>query len=154
MTDPIIKMAYANVKTVTTRKVFQAVFEGPMEQMMEFLHLFGAPDPHSEQWAAIAPLGGVAEPQVAEPDPVPADRTERPLSQAAAILCGIVTFRRWLAEGMGKIIPLSPEQAADELRRRCIVASRRELDTNDLAAQRFRDMRADYKLWMQGADAA
>lgn len=35
-----VRMSYANIKTVPSRKVFQAVFEGPIEQMMEFMELF------------------------------------------------------------------------------------------------------------------
>lgn len=146
-----MRLNYANVSGVPSRKVYRVILEGPIEQMGQFTALFGPPKPHEDSWVGIAPLRDGAE---HEPD-TEADRVDvqppRPLSQIAAMLGTKVTFRRWLQEsGKRPDIPLNTaDMAADEVRRRCGVKSRKELDTNELAARRFRDMRSDYSNWMR-----
>lgn len=151
-----IRMSYANIKTVPSRKVFQAVFEGPIEQMMHFMELFGAPNPHEETWAGMMPIAapGVGpEPAILPPPANDADENAghpaRPLSQIAGMLCNVIAFRRWLEE-TGEITISGNEEAAAEVRRRCGVKSRSELDNNDIAARHFRNLRADYNNWISG----
>lgn len=153
-----VRMSYANIKTVPSRKVFQAVFEGPIEQMMEFMELFGAPNGHAETWAGIARLRDDVAPEPAIlPQPAndaddDAGHPPRPLSQVSAILCGIVAFRVFLSEtfGMWEHQPTTDE-AADFVRKHCRVHSRKELDTNDVAARRFKDLRSRYEFWRNAA---
>jgi hypothetical protein len=141
-----IRATYADIKTVRTRKVYQIVFEGPIEEMGAAMALFGPPMPDAEVWAGIARLKAPgAEIEHANDESKPA----RPLSQVAGYLCNIVTFRRWLSEtGEGDAIT-GTDGAADEVRRRCGIKSRAELDTNSEAASIFRTMRADYDNWMR-----
>ena len=55
---------YHNLRTVISQKVAQVVIEIPMEQMQEFVRLFGAPNP--ETWIALARI----EPTQVNPIPV------------------------------------------------------------------------------------
>lgn len=147
----VLQATYANVKTVPSRSVCQLVLELPIEALADVVGLLGAPVPGESVWVAVARLKGQQQHITASTDD---DRTERPLSQQAAILGGIVTFRRFLSERTGE--PVSgDEEAAAVVRRVCHIKSRKDLDTDEAAAMAFRGMRADYRNWMNGiGDAA
>lgn len=78
------------------------------------------------------------------------DLTDWP--QQAGILCNDEAFRRfvaqdiWKDEGLRKR-PVSPEAAAEYLRRFCLIQSRRDLATNINARARFRILRTEFDAW-------
>lgn len=146
-----IRATYADIKTVRTRKVYQIVFEGPIEEMGAAMDLFGPPMPDAEVWAGIARLKAPAADQQQIEHANDESAPTRPLSQQAGYLCNIVAFRRFLEEtGEGDRVD-GVDDAAAEVRRRCGVQSRSELDSNQVAARLFRNIRADYDNWMRGA---
>lgn len=146
-----ITATFADIKTVRTRGVYQLVFEAPIEGMGEAIGLLGAPTPASEVWVAIARLNPQALRQQGPAAIEPPGRRGS-LAQMAGILCNEVPFRRWLAEtgDYEGIAVLDLDMAADAVREKCGIASRADLDRDEAAAQRFRDMKADYKLWRDG----
>jgi hypothetical protein len=64
------------------------------------------------------------------------------LAMRAAILCDEGGFRVFLGAA-------DKDHAAEIIRTRCGITSRRELDHNDQAAAAFRKMTADYDLWLR-----
>jgi hypothetical protein len=147
-----VRMSYADIRTVRTRKTFQAVFEGPIEQMGEFMRLFGPPQPDAEIWAAIARLKPA--PQIeAHPDTVEDKSTPpRTLAQTAAFLGTRQTFRRFLMERRGEKGFCTEHDAKHFIYEICGISSRTELNTNEIAARKFSDLRADYRNWLHGVD--
>lgn len=158
-----LKATYADLKTVKTRGVCQIVLEMPIEGMADAFALLGAPIPGNEVWVALARLrsGGAAiekpSPQIEyandehAADDVPG-KPPRPLSQVSAILCGIVAFRRFIMEQYDGWDQMpTADEAADWLREKCGVQSRREFDTDENAAANFRDIRSKYSAWMLAA---
>ncbi len=140
-----LRATYADIKTVRTRKVYQIVFEGPIEEMGLAMALFGPPTPDAEVWAGIARLRPETKVAVLE------DQTSRPLSQIAAFHCNKPLFRQFLSEKAGKPIQ-GADAAADEVRTRCGVQSRKELDNNPIAARHWRNLKADFEVWMRADD--
>lgn len=135
MTAPAaLKMTYSDIKTVKTRSVYQVVLEGPLEQMEAAMLMLGAPNPKAERWVAVAVL---REDAAAEP------KGGR-LAQQAAMLCNQGAFQKWLDA-------TDAEDAAEKVRQYCGVLSRAHLDSNDTAARKFLDLKADYELWLRDA---
>lgn len=60
------------------------------------------------------------------------------LAQRAGRLCADETFRLWVAVQRGKEGRCSQEEAAEFIRSRCRIQSRRELDHDEGALERFR----------------
>lgn len=138
----VLKCTYADLKTVKTRSSCQIILEMPIEALTDVVRLLGAPVPGEEVWVAVARL---------KPEAAVTATPHRPLSQAAAILCDLQPFRRFLSERLSRSI-VGKDEAAVAVRELCGVASRRELDTNTVAAGTFRDLRTDYRNWMHGAE--
>lgn len=69
------------------------------------------------------------------------------ISALAACMCAEPKFQEWLDLFMNGVKPRDVESAARALRFVCQVASRRELDSNEAAAERFHDMRRHYIEW-------
>ena len=69
------------------------------------------------------------------------------LVQQAGILCGDERFQKWIILGhVGRtLVAISAAWAANLLREKCGIASRRELATNEAAAEKFRALVARYK---------
>lgn len=150
----VLQATYADLKTVKTRSTCQLILELPIEALTDVVGLLGAPVPGETVWVAVARLK--AQPQIegTADDIGDEPQRQRPLSQVAAILCTIATFRRFLSERFNRTVA-GDEEAADLVREICRIKSRRELDTDDHAASAFRGMRADYRNWMNGiGDAA
>lgn len=141
-----LRAAYADLKTVKTRSVCQVIFELPIEQMTQVVSLLGAPVPSNEVWVAIARL----RPEAVAQQPK-AIEGPRPFSQLAAFHCGKPLFRQFLAEKLNRSVQ-GPDEAASLVREICGVASRKDLDTNSIAARRWRDLKADFDNWMRGED--
>jgi len=136
----VLRATYSDLKTVKTRSVCQLVLELPIEQLTDVVSLLGAPVPGNEVWVAVARL----RPEL-EPEQLSAPRGPAKLAAQAAMLCQEPGFQRWLET--------DAEGAADAVRLRCGVKSRADLDGNETAARAFRDMRADYRLWLNGVAA-
>jgi len=145
MTGNVLKACYADLKTVKTRSTCQIILEMPIEALTDVVALLGAPVPGNEVWVALARLKVGSE----EPASEPAVK-KGTLAQQAGILCGEPAFQR-LAQENG--YPVTVEGAADFLRYQCGVISRADLDKDAEAARKFRDLRADYKLWLSGVAA-
>lgn len=134
-TADLLKMTYSDIKTVKTRSCYQIVLEGPIEQMEAAMQLLGAPNPKVERWVAVALLTEAA-----------AEARGGKYAQQAGILCNEGAFIKWMGA-------TDAEGAANLLRDHCGVVSRAHLDTNDTAARKFLDLKADYQLWLR-SDAA
>src|SRR5690606_31632494 len=139
----VLRATYANIKPITSRSTVQLVLEMPMEAMTDIVNLLGPPLSATTVWVAVARLreGATQQPALEEP-------RRGTLAQQAGILCNEPAFQRWVAEQPpnlgGDVGP------AAYVRTRCGVASRADLDHDDAAAAKFRDLRADFKLWMGG----
>ena len=152
----VLKAVYADLKTVKTRSTCQVILELPIEALTDVVRLLGAPVPGSEVWVAIARLDPAkmqpesaqiehANDEIDEPDKPP-----RPLSQIAGMLCGIGAFQQFIREESdGWDHRPTSEEAAEWLRANCGIKSRAELNTNEVAAQRLRKIRAQYDAWMR-----
>jgi hypothetical protein len=75
-----------------------------------------------------------------------------PSPRQAGILSRDASFRRWLGDrtfpGLG--LALEPDEAADAIRAHCGVSSRREISSDPVAADRWRELVTDFRLWQQG----
>lgn len=138
-----IQATFSTYKPVPTRSVLQLVFEVPIERQADVFAALGYPLPGEERMVAVALLKESK--PVPNVVPLPAGETkprrrlaDMPLSQRAALLCGDVAFRRYFGQ---------PDEAsaAQELRERCGVASRAELDHKPFAAEAFRRLVAEYE---------
>lgn len=151
--------SYADLKIIKTRSVVQIVVEVPLERGREVTELLGLPQPNAEVPVVVARMD--AEKLRQEPAQIAHDNDDardedgkppRPLSQVSAILCNIVAFRRFIMEqyeGWDQIP--TPDEAADWVREQCGVQSRRQFDTDDVAAANFKNIRSKYWAWMQAA---
>lgn len=151
MTPANIEAEYVEWKMVKTRKALQLIFELPLEHQAAVQSALGTPLPGESRWVVIVPFVKTQREPAILPPPANDDAEDkpRPLSQIAALLSTKVLFRRFLEE-LGGITISGEIEATHELRKRCQVNSRKELDTNPEAAQRFRDLRADYNNWLRG----
>jgi hypothetical protein len=155
----VLKATYADLKTVKTRSTCQLILELPIEALTDVVALLGAPVPGNEVWVAVARLNlsaALTEPaQIAHDNDDARDepgKPPRPLSQVSAILCNIVAFRRFIMEQYEgwKTLP-TVDEAADWVREQCGVQSRRQFDTDDVAAANFKNIRSKYWAWMEAA---
>jgi hypothetical protein len=140
-----LRATYADLKTVKTRGVCQVILEMPIEAMVQVVDMLGAPVAAHEVWVGFARLREGAE------QPAIEAQTSRPLSQIAAFHCNKPLFRQFLSEKAGRPIQ-GPDAAADEVRTRCGIKSRKELDTNSIAARHWRNLKADFEVWMRADD--
>jgi hypothetical protein len=159
----IFKGDYVDIKFIKSRNVAQVWIEIPIEESTEFIAQFGAPMPSKTVPVALARLTGSAVNHADTGEEaghhgaitLPASEPERPkggkLAQRAGILCGEVSFRKFLAEqgSYDGIAVLDSIMAADELRGICGISSRAELDHNPEAAFRFKELEGRYKAWLQ-----
>ena len=87
------------------------------------------------------------------PDSPPSGQPERkggPLAQRAGIICGEKGFWKFLIDRCGAVGIDSADSAAVAVRTRCGVTSRSELDHNAAAAENFRKIEGNYRLWLEG----
>ena len=132
------RAAFADFKLVKTRSVGQFIFEVPVEDVDKALKVLGGvPKPATEAWAAIALL---------KPEPVkgePSERAKRKwhelsLPEQIGIRCNDPRFHQFLGGHM------EPDTAADIVRSRCGVASRRDIQPGTEAANRWQVLETDY----------
>src|SRR5690554_1080403 len=137
----VLRATYADLKTVKTRSTCQLILELPIEALTDVVALLGAPVPGNEVWVAVARLREGAAPQPALEEP-----KRGTLAQQAGILCSEGRFQRFAIETLC-LDHGGEEEAKRLIYDRCQVTSRRDLDRDDAAAERFRYLRGEYDLW-------
>lgn len=133
---------YSDWKLVKSRKVVQIVLEVPMEKADHAYQVLGGmPNHAAEAWLAVAKLDkSVAQPERRK-------WADLPLSQQAAIRCNEMAFREFCALEDPNFKAYDLDMAADHVRQLCGVQSRKDLDTNKVAASKWREYDALYDLW-------
>lgn len=129
---------FVKFDAVPTRKVVRVTIEVPIEKADETLkNLGGFPDPSNAKWVGLALLTGQ-----------PTENTLRggAIAKKAGILCNEGGFQRFCDAS-------NPEEAAQYLYQRCGIKSRAHLDHDDEAARIFRDIEAEYRVWLTGVAA-
>ena len=133
-----IRATYSDVKLVKTRKVFQLIFEVPIEEADNALRVLGGmPRPDAEIWVGIAPITEEAARRPAKP--------RRPMSELgfvmqAGILCNDPKFQEFC--GYDNDI-----DTASYVRKHCGIGSRSELATNESGQTRWGELRSEYDAW-------
>ena len=138
MTDhAVITGTFSEAKFIKTRSAMQIVVEVPIEHAdMALQVLGGVPQPGKEVPVAVARLNTIQEPKA----------KRGTLAQQCGILCGDPVFLKFLYEH-GPEIPRNDFEAAAVVRKICKVESRSEFDSDPLAGQRWRDLKAKYEAW-------
>ena len=157
MTKPAaIQGDYVDLRFVKGRKVCQLVVEFPIEAGSELVRQFGTPLPDQTVPVAVARMNvgnGSEHPEIKERRRM----DELPYPQQAALLCKDMRFTKFLEETgvlerADDIEGLSPEQeTATAVRKYCDINSRAQFATNQYAAQKWRDLFADYEAWKEAA---
>jgi hypothetical protein len=133
---------YVDLRFVKSRKVAQVILEIPIETAARFVEAFGTPNPATGVPVALARLN--TEKQEREPKGEPVNSPNPPkggkMCQKAGILCKEGAFQKW--SGCDSEI-----DTANFIRTYCGILSRTELDENENAARRFRQLVADYNAW-------
>jgi hypothetical protein len=149
MTDAaIIQAEYVEWKMVKTRKALQLIFEVPLEHQAMVQAALGTPMPDTSTPVAIARMMTVAQLEKGIDALAPAEKRGS-LAQQAGILCNDPAFQRFMGERVHLDLA-GAEATAVMVREYCGIHSRSELDSDEAAAAKFRDLRADFKLWMGG----
>jgi len=150
MTDEaIIQAEYVEWRMVKTRSSLQLIFEVPLEAQQHVMQALGVPLPNVSTPVAIARLRASVEPapQIAHDNDD--GKPPRPLSQIAAILCGVGAFQQYIWETSdGWDHRPTTDEAAEWLRSVCGIKSRTEINTNADAQRRFKEIRSGYDAWM------
>jgi hypothetical protein len=129
---PVFRVSYADMKIIKSRRVAQIVMELALEEAQNFVSAFGLPNPAAEMWFALAGLDmKVVEPKEKR------NFEDLPLPQQAALICNNERFWRFLRSERGYKNVHDEQAAADALRLLCGIESRRELETNKVAASAF-----------------
>ena len=141
-----IKATFSDCRLVKGRKVFQLVFETPIEAADDALAaLGGLPRPDIEKWFGIVALDlskAVNDPPE-KPNSAPRNFADLPVPQQAALRCNDGNFQRFLETECA-------EHAAVKLRHRCGVASRSELATNADARAKWIELDDAFYRWQRG----
>ncbi|MED5369092.1 MAG: hypothetical protein VX978_06320, partial [Pseudomonadota bacterium] len=128
MSDSIMRGAYSDFKVIKSRKVIQMVVEFPIESSNSFVEMFGIPQPHEEQWVAVALMDKRA---------VIRNETATIAIRDAGILCKNPSFGEWLRaeRGMSEVDPNDSDSIAQAVRAILGIRSRSELSDNSEALQ-------------------
>lgn len=139
-----IKATFADFRVVKTRAVAQLIFECPLEQADAALAtLGGLPQASKERWCGIARLDVKAIQESPEMKKTGKRFDELPLSSQCAIRCTDHDFIKWLGH----------HDAANTtafIRMELGIDSRSELNTNEDAAKKWRDIDANYEMHCRG----
>lgn len=147
-----IQGTFSDFKLIKTRSTAQVVIEIPIEAADHALNVLGGVPQHGkERWVAVARLN---ESKVQQPEAESESTPKRvfsdlPLSQQAALCCQDARFRTFLAECDPDFQMYDLDIAADQVRARCSVNSRREFDSDIDAANRWHDLYSSYQAWLQ-----
>ncbi len=144
MDKAAISAVYVNYRRIATRKVMQIHFECPLEQWQEFYKVLGEPDIETSRWFAIARMDAT------EPAPTPEDNGSNLTANAAILLCS-VSFQKFIQNYGPQALRPGYQSPDNQLKAILAIESKKELNTDPAAAQRWRDLRSEYKAWMQAA---
>lgn len=147
MTAAAISGDYTDLKFIRTRKVCQIVVEIPIEQAGAFVEAFGTPRPDGNVPVALAKLDMKAT-QSPPADNQPKEK-KRSRAQEAGILCNDARFQAYLREAFP--VTMANNSTANAVREICGVNSRSLLDTSEIAATLWDDLRNSYLAWMEVA---
>lgn len=155
MTDKaILSAVYTEWRMVKTRNALVLCFEVPLEHQELVQKVLGTPLQGTSTHVAIARLIDPAgRENVKEPEALPAPTRPLTLAAKAGILCLDVRFQKFAAEqgwdglddGLGVATPRGA--AIRMVYEYCGVSSRRDLDTDQGAADRFRALQAEFDVW-------
>ena len=144
-----IRATYSDVKLVKTRKVFQLIFEVPIEEADNALRVLGGmPRPDAEIWVGIAPI--TEEAATRAPDKPRKRMADLSRAQQAGILCNEPRFQQFAERVHYCVIPEAEEPAiiaAEFVRDFCEVTSRAELNSDKAAGLRWDNLRSEYDAW-------
>ena len=137
MNDSIMRGAYSDFKVIKSRKVIQMVVEFPIESSNSFVEMFGIPQPHEEQWVAVALMDKRA---------VIRNETATVAIRDAGILGKNPSFGAWLRDerGMSEVDPDNPDTIADAIRAILGVKSRSDMISDVNALQVWFSLKASY----------
>jgi hypothetical protein len=147
--NAVIAGTFADLRSVKSRSVVVLHIEVPIERAADVVAMFGYPQPGEEVSVAVARLLPAAA------DPAPATATSKPkrpwddlsLAQQAGIACGDPDFWVWLDHSRAAANVFDVDSAAQEVRYRCNVKSRREFDRDEAAARRWNALHGEFKRW-------
>lgn len=173
MSEPrVVQADFANWRPVAGRKVLQLVFEVPIEQTEQIMTMLGVPMPGESKWCAIALLDkapkerdsvaqldrarAAEEPiEGAGSNPAGVAKPHRPfnslpLSQQAGIRCNDKQFQEYMChEFWNTQVSEADEPYTTHLVKEHLgISSRAELETNDIAAAKWRKLEGDYQAYV------
>ncbi len=159
-----IKGVYTQLQTYKEKPYVTLHIEFPEEMADEIIRTIGWPKKGESTWLAVALLKPEAmEPQFGpslklseNPKAFVVEKVKKsfgdlPLSNQAGMLCENARFQVYLLQDHEppdtEGVTMGAEWAATCLREMCGIKSRIELDTNDMAAEAFREIVSDYEAW-------
>ena len=141
-----IKATFSDCRLVKGRKVFQLVFETPIEAADDALAaLGGLPRPDMEKWFGIVALdlSKAVSDAPEKPNSAPRNFADLPAPQQAALRCNDPNFQKFVQAD-------NAEQAANFIRVKCGVKSRSELATNAAARAKWIELDDAFYRWQRG----
>lgn len=137
MTKAVMQGAYSDFKVIKGRKVIQMVIEFPIESSTIFTETFGIPQPHEEQWVAVALMNKTA---------LIRNKNATTAIQQAGIVCKDSRFGGWLRDhrGMSEVDPSDPDSIAQALRAILGIKSRADLNEDEEALQVWHSIKSAY----------
>jgi hypothetical protein len=138
MSNRVMQGTYSDFKVIKGRKVIQMVIEFPIEQAESVTSTFGIPQPHEEQWVAVAMLNKTM---------VTKNEGAMKAIQQAGIMCKDPSFGVWLRDerGMTEVEPLDSNSIAQALRAILGIRSRSELSNDPEALKVWHSLKSAYE---------
>lgn len=141
----VVAGSYCDLKTIRTRQVLQMIIEIPLEQGEQLIDAFGFPNPGAEIRVAVARL--------IDPAPTPAKQSDKSEVAKAAYNAKsegeqAVVRAALLARDprfQGYALASNETEAADYIRRRCAIESRREIATDATALDWFLMLETEFR---------
>lgn len=146
--SPAVWADFSHIRTVKGRKVCELIVEAPLEDLLEILKRLGNPVGADCIPVAIVPIKQEEVAEVLDVKPVQAAQAAAPkkaweelsCSTQAGIRCGETAFQAFLGVA-------SDDAAAREVRARCGVESRAELDKTGPKSE-WREIERLYQQWL------
>lgn len=141
----VVAGSYCDLKTIRTRQVLQMIIEIPLEQGEQLIDAFGFPNPGAEIRVAVARL--------VDPTPTPAKQSDKSEAAKAAYNAksegeqAVVRAALLARDPRFQVYAKASNEteAADYIRHRCVIDSRREIATSSVALDWFLTMETEYK---------
>lgn len=156
MTAAALRATFTDFAIVKSRSVMVLRFEVAIDQANAALQaLGGVPLPGEDRWVAIARMAPQHQP---EPEPAPANDQAESAAKAryrampwkkqavcdAGMLAKNPQFQGWLMD-QGLIQQYDERLAKEYIHEICRIESRKELETNPQALERFRGLQFDFQ---------